>query len=453
MRLGRASWVLLLVLAGCVLPAQWPRTSTPPDERNAAEAPVWTSDINALPRDLLASKPVRDGDGFLLMGHVHRQRDGLTHPVVLRLGADGGVAEAATLGSPFYGEWIQARKKGTVVEMIGFQSEWGMCCATYNPDGSHGDGYFVRYRPFVETWTLDAAGTQRTSLACDERGAFSVLEVDGTWYIVGGATSYSTGSAARFDARKILQLDAGSDACQDTGLVLPEPTLRPMVLQVGDEVHVFSREDGGAWMFRPSENEVRNSTFVLPTFLDYGYATIANTPGAAYILGASTLLENESRIVRLDLGAATTRIQKEAFMDRGWEVAAVWTGSRILILGGVDYTEHGDWHLSRSVTSYRPSGEAASQIPPVPVINAQVENLTVIVDGAGSRDPDGFIASWYWRFLGVEHCFSNYDDCYYAEGPMARHRYAAGGRYVVELTVSDNLGLASTVQTEVVVPS
>jgi len=57
----------------------------------------------------------------------------------------------------------------------------------------------------------------------------------------------------------------------------------------------------------------------------------------------------------------------------------------------------------------------------------------ITFDGSGSRDPDGGIVDYHWDFGdGTE-----------ARGVNVRHRYGAGGRYAVTLTVTDDSGLAN----------
>ena len=67
---------------------------------------------------------------------------------------------------------------------------------------------------------------------------------------------------------------------------------------------------------------------------------------------------------------------------------------------------------------------------PTASFTTSTNNLTVSVNGSGSTDPDGSIASYAWTF----------GDGGTATGATASHAYAAAGTYTVGLTVTDNDG-------------
>ncbi len=70
------------------------------------------------------------------------------------------------------------------------------------------------------------------------------------------------------------------------------------------------------------------------------------------------------------------------------------------------------------------------------------DGLTASLDGRGSVDPDGTIASYQWEF----------GDGATGSGVTPTHRYAASGTYLVALTVTDNSGAkASTTRSVTVV--
>lgn len=67
-------------------------------------------------------------------------------------------------------------------------------------------------------------------------------------------------------------------------------------------------------------------------------------------------------------------------------------------------------------------------------------SLAVAVDGAGSRDPDGTIASYRW----------NFGDGATATGVTALHTYTKPGRFRIELTVTDSKGAVDSTEHAVV---
>jgi PKD repeat protein len=68
-------------------------------------------------------------------------------------------------------------------------------------------------------------------------------------------------------------------------------------------------------------------------------------------------------------------------------------------------------------------------------------NLKLSVDGSGSSDPDGSIASYAWVF----------GDGTTAIGATAQHSYAAAGTYTVALTVTDDRGASNSTTQQVTV--
>lgn len=440
MRHPRPVFIIAIVglLAGC----------TSPQFSEGAEPPVLERVTSQLPAAAFDAKVLPDDDGFYLFGSVDK-RNGQTDPFVWRLGRDYGIQNITILGDPFHGQWVHAARAGEAVEFIGFSMQSGMCCARYFSDGNHADGYFVDYTPFLERWNTAEETSLRTTIDCEERGMFSVADVAGVRYVVGGQASFSTDQPPNFDATHILRLPPEAGACEPTGLTLPREVVRPILLAFDDVIHILPRDGSPGWALDTVDHQLNESSIRLPSNLSYGHATVAQSPNAAYLIGASTTLENRSRIVRID--AEGVQIQRE-WLDRlAWEATVVWDERSFLILGGADHVEYGDWHSSRAMTRYRPSDDAATQAPPVARFDYSVNNATVVLNGSTSHDPDGFIAKWYWNFIGVEHCYNNFDDCYYAEGPAARHRYPEPGTYEVELTVTDDLGLATTIRENVTV--
>ena len=84
---------------------------------------------------------------------------------------------------------------------------------------------------------------------------------------------------------------------------------------------------------------------------------------------------------------------------------------------------------------------AGSNLPPEAAFTATPTGLTVAVDGRGSSDPDGTIASYAW----------NFGDGATATGPTASHAYSAPGTYTITLTATDDDGAAGSLSKQVTV--
>jgi PKD repeat protein len=79
--------------------------------------------------------------------------------------------------------------------------------------------------------------------------------------------------------------------------------------------------------------------------------------------------------------------------------------------------------------------------PPVAAFTFSCSSLSCTVDGSGSADSDGTIASYSWAF----------GDQSGASGQVAHHSYAGAGTYPVTLTVTDDVGATATVSHSVTV--
>ncbi|WP_104091171.1 PKD domain-containing protein [Arthrobacter sp. GMC3] len=110
------------------------------------------------------------------------------------------------------------------------------------------------------------------------------------------------------------------------------------------------------------------------------------------------------------------------------------------------YSTAGNYTVVLTVTSSSGVAATASRIvtavvpnqAPVASFVAGVAGLTVSVDGSGSTDADGSVASYAWQF----------GDGSTGTGKTASHVYAAAGSYTVTLVVTDDQGLASAAVTK-----
>jgi PKD repeat protein len=93
--------------------------------------------------------------------------------------------------------------------------------------------------------------------------------------------------------------------------------------------------------------------------------------------------------------------------------------------------------ISHDVTVTAPPNQK-----PTAAFTSAVTDLNVALDGTGSADPDGFIASYAWDFG---------DNTAVGSGSKPSHAYTATGTYLVTLTVTDNVGATDTVSHSVTV--
>ncbi len=153
--------------------------------------------------------------------------------------------------------------------------------------------------------------------------------------------------------------------------------------------------------------------------------------------GTTVALRNGSRVV------SSVTYSNQA----PWPTAADGTGPSLeLVSPTADNTVPANWRAA-STTGGTPGlvntvGTPAN-VAPVAAFTSSVNALAAGVDGSGSKDPDGTIASYAW----------NFGDGSTGTGVTASHSYAAAGTYTVVLTVTDNGGATGTVSHPVTVSS
>ncbi|NYJ06256.1 PKD domain-containing protein [Petropleomorpha daqingensis] len=116
--------------------------------------------------------------------------------------------------------------------------------------------------------------------------------------------------------------------------------------------------------------------------------------------------------------------------DASWSGANAFNGTidevavYPTVLSAGQVTNH--WTLGSTGT--------ATNVPPTASFTSTAQDLALGLDGSGSTDADGSIASYAWAF----------GDGGTATGATAAHTYAAGGTYQVTLTVTDDKGATGT---------
>jgi|GEM_PF-237165 len=107
------------------------------------------------------------------------------------------------------------------------------------------------------------------------------------------------------------------------------------------------------------------------------------------------------------------------------------------------YLQPGSYVVSLTVTDNRGGTNTvthsvtvvAANVAPTAAFTTTATDLAVAVNGSGSTDTDGTVASYAWDF----------GDGATASGSTANHTYAAAGTYTISLTVTDNKGATGTV--------
>ncbi len=125
-----------------------------------------------------------------------------------------------------------------------------------------------------------------------------------------------------------------------------------------------------------------------------------------------------------------------------WAASAVYTGGAVVQQNSQAYQakwwtqnespalKSGQWDVWKQLGAC----DGSVNQPPVASFTSSASGLVLSVNGSGSSDPDGSIASYAWTF----------GDGGTATGATASRTYAAAGTYTVTLTVTDNKGASSS---------
>jgi PKD repeat protein len=152
--------------------------------------------------------------------------------------------------------------------------------------------------------------------------------------------------------------------------------------------------------------------------------------------------------LKVSLDASTSDDPDGTIASYSWDFGDGATGS-----GKTDshtYAQSGTYNVRLTVTDNDgASGSITHDVrvveppnePPAARFTTSVRYLKVTVDGSGSTDPDGSIASYSW----------DYGDGATGTGETDSHTYTTSGTYTVRLTVTDDRSGTNTVSHDVVV--
>lgn len=154
-------------------------------------------------------------------------------------------------------------------------------------------------------------------------------------------------------------------------------------------------------------------------------------------VATSTTGKAKARLTRLSDAAVLAQGERQN-LNNGTAVVSHWIGgkssSTLAYAGRLD---NAAWQDLAYTYLPAPSGN----LTPTAAFTTAVIGADVSVNGTGSSDPDGTIASYAWAF----------GDGATATGPTASHTYAASGTYTITLTVTDDLGATNAITHEVTV--
>ncbi|WP_245862295.1 PKD domain-containing protein [Georgenia soli] len=176
---------------------------------------------------------------------------------------------------------------------------------------------------------------------------------------------------------------------------------------------------------------------------------------AHYAAGSSTTAPNEPPVAAFGSTSdgLTVNVDGSASTDDGTIASYAWTfgdgGTATGATASHTYAAGGTYDVTLTVTDDRGASSSVTKTVTVALANAAPtasftaapDGLSVAVDGSGSSDPDGTIASYAWTF----------GDGGTATGATASHTYAAGGTYDVTLTVTDDAGATGSTTKQVAV--
>ncbi len=256
-------------------------------------------------------------------------------------------------------------------------------------------------------------------------GSANVLETstaynDGAWHHVVGQQSAS-GMQLYVDGRLV-----GSNAVSTADPYVGYWRLAGDTTWVGDPFWVGTLDEVAVYPSPLTADQVR-AHFELAT------AGVANqAPTAAFSADVTDL--------RVDLDASGSTDPEGAIASYAWDFGDGETGTGATTTH--EYARAGSYTVTLTVTDAQGVTDTATEevtvlgpnAAPTAALDATVDGMAVSVDGRGSTDPDGSIASYAWRF----------GDGNTASGPTATHTYASGGDYTIELTVTDDRGATAT---------
>ncbi|MBF9336594.1 PKD domain-containing protein [Microbacterium lacticum] len=216
----------------------------------------------------------------------------------------------------------------------------------------------------------------------------------------------------------------------------------------GTNPQTAAQDYTGYWRIGGDTTWGSSSSNLIATFDEtavYGRVLTPAEIGAHYGVGKGQALPNQAPVASFEASVAdlTVAVDAGASIDSDGTIASyAWDFGDAQIGAGKTashvYANPGTYTVTLTVTdddgatatTTRQVEAVAPNAAPTAAFTTSANGLAFAVDGAGSSDGDGTIASYAWTF----------GDGATATGATASHTYTTGGTYVVTLTVTDDDG-------------
>jgi PKD repeat protein len=278
---------------------------------------------------------------------------------------------------------------------------------------------------------------------------WGVADVGGSWTTTGSASKYAVGAGSG-----TMSLVAGATQNASLSSVSSNDTEIQVTASVPQAI-----TGTGVYISAVARKIGTDSYLARVRIMSDGSATIQTMRGgtslAAVAVSGLTYSSGDQLQLRVQaFGTSPTTIRAKVWKvgtsePGGWQVSSTDSTASLQAAGSLGLTGY----LGSSATSAvslafsslwagsTTAGGPPANVPPTAAFTSSVSGLTVSVDGTGSSDPDGTVASYAWDF----------GDGGSGTGAKASHAYAAAGTYTAVLTVTDNSGATGTVSHSVTV--
>lgn len=306
------------------------------------------------------------------------------------------------------------------------------------------------------TIVIPTAGEQwvRDDFSRNFVNGWGSADVGGAWTLTGPATAFSVENGAG-------SVSAGAGQERKSRLASVASDEADAVFDYRFEKDV--QGSGNSWLDFVGRH-VDNSNFYRSRVITNSAGAVrvdlarvnggASTTIASVTVPGMTMQEGEKLKVRTQtMGTSPTTLKVKVWKDgtaepEAWTLERTDTTSVLQTEGGVGFI----FYVSGTVTNapqtfvidnltVKTEGVLAVNQEPIAAFTSDVADAVLTVDGSGSTDPDGTIASYVW----------NFGDGHTATGATASHTYTSSGTFTVTLTVTDADGASDSLSRDIAV--